>query len=81
MTKGIGTLDQLSDGQRNIVVAWTLLRQLTYPVSRHGVSVLDMKIILRLESMMDHYQDRRTFDLIFHEQFARLQPSNMKKDG
>ena len=54
MRKGIGTLNQLSDVQRNTVGTWTLLRQLTYPMSRHGVSVQDMKIILRLESMMDH---------------------------
>ena len=36
----------------------------------------DVKIILRLESMVDHNQERRDSDLIFHEQLARLLLSN-----
>ena len=34
--KGIGTPKQPSDGQRNIVVTWTILRLLTNHMSRHG---------------------------------------------
>ena len=30
---------------------------------------------------MDHYHDRQDFDLFFHKQLARLQPSRMNKDG
>ena len=41
--KGIGNLNQLSEGQRSTVVTWTLLRLLTCLVSRHGASVQDVK--------------------------------------
>ena len=58
---------QTLEGQRNTVVSWTLLRLVTYHMSQHGVSVQDMKIIWRVESMMDYFQIRRNFDLIFHE--------------
>ena len=40
-----------------------------------------MRTILRLESVMEQNQDRRNFDLIFHEQFGRLQPQNIKREG
>ena len=62
------------DGRRNTVDTWIQLRLLTSHISRHGVSPQDMRIILRLESMMGQNQDRRNIDLISHQQFARLQP-------
>ena len=34
---------------------------LTFHMLRHGVCVQEMKTVLRLESMMDHYQDQRNF--------------------
>ena len=81
MMERIGSPQQFTTGQRNIAVTWTPLRLLTYSLSQHGVSVQDTKIILRWDWMVDHYQDQRHVDLIFHEQFARLQPSKMKKNG
>ena len=68
------------DGRRNIVDTRIQLRLLTSHTSRHGASVQDMTIILRLESMMRQNQDRRNIDLISHEQFARLQPYNRKRE-
>ena len=38
-----------------------------------------MRIILRLESMMEQHQGRRNIDLISHEQFARLHLSNRER--
>ena len=45
------------------------------------VRVQDAKIILHWESMMDHYQDRQKFDLIFHEQITRLMYDESKIIG
>ena len=45
-------------GRRNTVVIWILLRLLTSHISGPGVSAQDVRIILRLESMMEQNRDR-----------------------
>ena len=44
----------------------------TSHIARHGVSAQDMRIILRLESMMEQNQDRRNIDPISHDQLSCL---------